>query len=307
MVLRTSMLAVVAVTLTGSAAVGQEAGRSADRRAFQTPQAAAEALMEACKKNDTKALIGIFGDVYRTHTDRINDAEEAAHRREFYERASQFVKYEKQGDDRVLLVVGRDLWPFPAPLVKDKAGWRFDAAAGMKEMLARRIGENESDAIEVCREYVKAQVEYASEDRDGDEVREYAQRIASTPGKRDGLYWKVDVEGGEPLSPLGPFLAKAGAGEDRKPGEPFMGYYFKIITKQGGHPPGGKYDYVINGNMIAGFALVAWPADYGESGVMTFVVSHQGKVFESDLGKETPTRAAAMSEYDPDESCTLVE
>jgi hypothetical protein len=191
-------------------------------------------------------------------------------------------------------------------MIKGADGWFFDTDAGAEEIINRRIGRNEFGAIGVCNAYVEAQVDYATTDRDGDEVREYAQRIISTHGKRDGLFWEVASDNEADLSPFGPALADAAAyleaGKKARKRIPFHGYYYKILTRQGPNPPGGKYDYVINGNMIAGFALVAWPADYGASGIMTFVVSHQGKVHEKDLGPKTHEIASAMDAYDPDDS-----
>ena len=170
----------------------------------------------------------------------------------------------------------------------------------------RRIGRNELNAISVARAYVAAQREYARLDRDGDRVLEYATRVSSRPERRDGLFW--EVRDGEPPSPFGPLVADArGYLEGRDPGDPYRGYYFKVLTRQGLNPPGGRYDYVINGNMIGGFALVAFPADYGNSGITTFVVSHQGEVLQKDLGEDTRLIAGAMQEYDPDETWLPVE
>jgi hypothetical protein len=178
--------------------------------------------------------------------------------------------------------------------------WRFDTAEGIEELIDRRIGRHELVAIEIARTYVDAQIEYAKEDRDRDEVLEYAQRLASTPGQRDGLYWVT--EPGEPESPFGPLIKGAERYfEHKQPGDPIQGYFFQILKRQGENPPGGAYDYVINGNMIAGFALVAWPERHGESGVMTFVVNHQGKAWQKDLGP-----FHGMDAYDPDDSWSLV-
>ena len=288
---------------------GQTSGASGSpQQAFDSPKAAFDSLLAACKDNDSQALIRMFGPRYRDAIAKIDDAEEMEHRLKFWERSQAHMKLIEQGDDRVELIIGRDLWAFPIPLVKESRGWVFATEEGFKEMLARRIGENELTAIEVCREFVAAQSEYAAIDRDGDEVREYAQRIASSPEMRDGLFWEVSAESSEPPSPLGHLLAEAeGNPKKHKPGAPYMGYYFKILTRQGSNPPGGKYDYVINGNMIAGFALVAWPADYRESGVMTFLTSHHGRVYEKDLGDKTEALAKAMDAFDPDDSWQRVE
>lgn len=275
---------------------------------FPTPQAAVNTLLEACKNNDSTALVRMLGERYREQIAKIDDAEERQHRRDFYDQAQALTKIEEKGDAKAVLVIGRELWPMPVPLVKEAAGWRFDIAAGIEELLARRIGENELAAIDACHEYVRAQVEYAAVDRDADEVREYAQQIISTEDKRNGLYWGTDPESRERPSPLAAFLPDDFEALKRsKPGTPYMGYHFKILTRQGAKPPGGKYDYVINGNMIAGFALVAWPADYRASGVMTFVISQQGKLLEKDLGPETAKLVETITEYNPDETWTLVK
>jgi hypothetical protein len=209
-------------------------------------------------------------------------------------------------DASLSLEIGADAWPFPIPLVNRGGQWFFDTAAGRAEILRRRIGQDELGAIAVCRAYVEAQREYAGQDRLGDGVLAYAQLLHSSPNRHDGLYWPAQA--GEPLSPLGPLVAAAHLEgyhhtsrmlNDQQ--APYHGYYFKILTRQGKHAPGGKYDYVINGRMIAGFALVAWPAQWANTGVMTFVVNQQGQVFQRNLGPKTARLAAAMNRYDPDE------
>jgi hypothetical protein len=207
----------------------------------------------------------------------------------------------------MVLEVGTNAWPFPIPLVRTTNGWQFDTQAGVEELLNRRIGRNELDVLGVMRAYVDAQREYASRDRDGDNVLEYAQKIRSSPGKTDGLYWPPELNG--EVSPLGPWVAQAQSegylseprAADAGP-QPFHGYLFKILTRQGKHAPGGKYNYIINGNMIGGFALAAWPARYGDSGVMTFIVNQQGRVYQKDLGERTARIVKGMSAYDPDTS-----
>lgn len=298
---------IVAVTFA-SLLVANSNWRSANadensQQAFDTPRAAVDSMLRACKENDSAALIRMFGARFGDAIETIDDSEEKEHRRKFWEQSQAHLKMVEKGADRVELIVGRELWAFPIPLVKESRGWVFATEEGFKELLARRIGENELTGIEVCRAFVQAQAEYAAADRDGDEVLEYAQRIASTPGTRDGLYWKVSAESSEPPSPFGHLLAEAdGTPKERKPLTPYMGYYFKILTRQGSNPPGGKYDYVINGNMIAGFALVAWPADYRDSGVMTFLVSHHRRVYEKNLGERTNETAKALDIFDPDNS-----
>jgi len=307
--MRTCFLAVVTSLVFSSASLAQSAGANdGSPRAFDNPRAAVDSLLVACKENDSEALIRMFGPRYRDAIAKIDDGEEKQHRQKFWEQSQAHLQLIEKGDNRVELVVGRELFAFPIPLLKDSRGWTFATDEGFKEMLARRVGENELTAIEVCREFVAAQAEYAAADRDGDDVLEYAQRIASAPGTKDGLYWEVSTGSSEPPSPFGHLLAQAdGTPKDGKPGAPYMGYYFRVLTRQGSNPPGGKYDYVINSNMIAGFALVAWPADYRESGVMTLLVSHRGRVYEKDLGEKTGGLAGALETFDPDNSWQLVE
>jgi hypothetical protein len=213
------------------------------------------------------------------------------------------------GEDKAILNIGAENWPFPIPLVKKDDRWSFDTEAGQEEIINRHIGEDELNTIGVCRTYVDAQREYASKDRNGSEVLQYAQKFKSTPGKKDGLYWKAAAN--EEASPYGPLVAEAraeGYGTEKK-GEgpqPFHGYLFKILKAQGPAAPGGKYNYVINGNMIAGFALLAYPSNWGESGVMTFIINQQGKLYQKDLGSKTEATASRMSEYNPDKSWALV-
>ena len=226
----------------------------------------------------------------------------------FVASATAMTRIEKDGDDKASLILGREDWPFPIPLVHGASGWTFDAAAGEEEILARRIGRNELGAIDVCHAFVRAQRDYASEDHDGSGVLKYAQRIASSSGKRDGLYWPP-VEG-EPLSPFGPLIAAAVAEGYKKSSDkptPYHGYLYRVLKEQGPHAPGGAYGYVINGNMIGGFALVAYPVDYGNSGVMTFIVNQQGGVYQKDLGEDTDEIAGKMTRYDPDSSWDKVE
>jgi hypothetical protein len=204
-----------------------------------------------------------------------------------------------------ILTVGRDEWPMPIPLVRDAAGWWFDTSRGREEILNRRIGRNELSAVQVCLAYVDAQREYYVRDPDGDALLQYAQRFRSTPGKRDGLYW--DVRPDEAPSPLGALVARAEAAgyPTKRPSGgriPYWGYYYRIVKAQGSHAPGGAYDYVVRGNMIGGFALVAYPAEYGASGVMTFIVSHDGIVYQKDLGPGTAAAVRALTLFDPDPS-----
>ena len=188
-----------------------------------------------------------------------------------------------------MLLIGDQAWPFPIPLVKDKEAWRFATEEGADEIVNRRIGGNERNAIVVLRAYIDAQRQYASRDRDGDGVLQYALKLGSTPGRHDGLYWPADAAKGEEPSPFGPLVAESAAYlKGHKEGDAYRGYHFRILTRQGKHAPGGAYSYVINGRMIAGFAMVAYPARYGDSGVMTFIVSNNGRIYERDLGGVRP-------------------
>ena len=279
-----------------------------NQKTFDTPEAAAAALVDALGSEKLDDFFDIFDHQYK---DELLGGDEAAARvqiEQVHAAAKEMYRVRPDAEDRMVMLVGKKIWPVPFPIVEEKGRWRFDTEAGLEEVINRRIGRNELNAISVVRAYVAAQEQYASADRDGDEVLEYAQRIGSRSGRKDGLYWEVDPDSGEELSPFGPLVADARAYmEGRDPGDPYQGYYFKALTRQGLNPPGGRYDYVINGNMIAGFALIAFPADYDNSGLMTFVVNHQGEVYEKDLGEDTDWIAGGIFEYNPDETWTRVE
>jgi len=273
-------------------------------KTFATPEEAVAALAAAASTQDTNALRVIFGPAVADleNADRVQATNDF---REFTTALNQSKRIVRESDAKYVLEVGENSWPFPVPIMKKDGKWFFDTAAGKEELLNRRIGKNELSVLESMRAYVSAQREYAGRDRDGDEVLEYAQRLMSSLGTKDGLYWPADLDG--EISPFGPLVAdaqdegyslKAKAGTAER--APFHGYLFKILTRQGKHAPGGQYDYIINGNMIGGFALVAWPADYGESGVMTFIVNQQGRVYQKDLGEKTEKLARALKAYDPD-------
>ena len=276
---------------------------------FSSPQAAMEALKAAVEARDTNALHAIFGPA--AHGLVSADVVEAAEERElFVRRVEEKVNLVAESDSKQVLQLGADGWPFPIPLVKQEGQWHFNIEAGKEEILNRRIGANELGAIQVCRAYVQAQREYASVDRNGDGVLDYAEHLRSTPGTHDGLYWSMRA--GDELSPLGPLVAQAWVEGYRQKTKilteqqsPYHGYYFKILTQQGKYAPAGKYNYVINGHMIGGFALVAWPAEWDNTGVMTFIVNQQGKVYEKNLGPKTPSIARAMTTYNPDNTWTL--
>jgi len=279
---------------------------SAIGKVYATPEAAVSDLKTAAANADTNAMRRIFGPAVESleNPDQVQAKNDFAKFSAALNATNHLVHV---SNTKIILEAGEDLWPFPVPLVKERGGWYFDTEAGQEEILNRRIGNNELEVLAAMRAYVDAQREYASADRDGDRVLEYAQKLASSEGKTDGLYWPTELNG--QMSPLGPLVADARAeGYRKKSGSdephPFHGYYFKILTKQGKHAPGGKYDYVINGNMIGGFAMVAWPAQYGDSGIMTFVVNQEGRVYQKDLGADTAKAAKKMSDYDPDKTWT---
>lgn len=275
-------------------------------RSFSSPQEAAQALVSAAANHNTNTLLELFGPEEPELISPDPVAASEAHQR-FLRRAGENIQVATNEDASATLRFGADGWPFPVPLVLTGGQWHFDTAAGKQEIFARRIGRDELGAIGVCHAYVEAQREYASQDHMGDGVLAYAQYLHSTAGRRDGLYWPPQP--GEPLSPLGPLVAQARAEGYHRPASmlseelaPYHGYYFKILARQGRHAPGGKYSYLINGHMIAGFALVAWPAAWGNTGIMTFIVNQQGQVYEKNLGSKTARVAARMTAYDPDPS-----
>jgi hypothetical protein len=272
---------------------------------FPTLEEAVASLRLATASTDTNALRAILGPAADElqNPDRVQSTNEL---KAFSSALLQSNRLVHVSDTFVVLELGDDLWPFPVPLVKTNDGWFFDTKLGRDELLNRRIGNNELAVLPAMRAYVDAQREYASTDHDGDEVLEYAQRLVSSPGNHDGLYWPPDSFGN--LSPFGPLVAYAEAEgyspelreEDEIERGPYYGYHFKILARQGKRAPGGKYNYVTNGNMIGGFAMVAWPVEYGSSGVMTFIVNQQGRVYQKDLGPATSKIARKMSVYDPD-------
>jgi hypothetical protein len=284
--------------------------RGAAEQWFNSPQDAISALRAAAQARDTNAMHRIFGT--EAHDLTSPDVVQASQEFDmFVRRLDEKVETVKAGDNRVDLRLGQDGWLFPIPLVQQSGRWFFDTAAGRDEILNRRIGRDELNAIRVCRAYVQAQREYASKDRTGDKVVQYAQRLRSTEGTHDGLYWPV--EPGEELSPLGPLVAEARVEGYRRqnrilstPQSPYEGYYFKVLTRQGKHAPGGSYNYIINDHMVAGFALVAWPAQWGITGVMTFIVNQSGDVYQKNLGPNTAAMAEKMAVFDPDSTWTEV-
>jgi Protein of unknown function (DUF2950) len=264
---------------------------------FASPQDAAKALVDASRANDEAALRALVDEEYADLVLDSDDPSVADDRRRFAEGADARLVYREDAPDVVSLVVGLDAYVFPVPLVKSERGWSFDAASGAEEIADRTVGRNELTAIAVLRDYVAAQHDYAAEARNGTRVRQFARRFLSTPGKRDGLYWEAAPD--EEPSPFGRLVDERGQASREAP---YYGYRYRILTRQGAAAPGGAYSYVINGNFVAGFAAIAWPDDYGRTGVKTFIVNHYGNVYEKDLGPATAKTAAAIQSYAPDAS-----
>jgi len=276
------------------------------QQTFKTPEEAATALVNAAKSGDSKSIVTVLGPDGEDIVSSGDEVADAATRAKFIAAYDAKHTIAMEGDSKAVMVVGPDDFPLPIPLVRKDGLWRFDTAAGREEILFRRIGENELDAIQSALAYVDAQDEYAEKDRTGAGVNTYAQRIISQPGKKDGLYWPTSQ--GEEASPLGELIAEATKQGYRVGGgrTPFHGYYFKILTKQGAAAAGGELEYIVNGKMIGGFALVAYPAEYRNSGVMTFIVNHAGTVFQKDLGPNTAQVAERMTAFNPDKTWRTV-
>jgi len=300
LVLLAFLIAIIGIEATALAAPPQQ-------KTFKSPEEAVKALVDATRADDTAALEALFGP---GSTDMIfsgDDVDDARGRAMFVKSYGDAHRLEKVSDKKQILYVGKDEWPMPVPIVKTGKRWRFNTVEGREEILSRRIGKNELGAIQTCLAIVDAEKEYATLDRDNNQLLEYAQKFESEKGKRDGLYW--ETEPGAPLSPLGPLIARSvseGYGKTAQMA-PYHGYFFKILTAQGESAPGGAYSYIVNGSLIGGFAVVAYPALYRSSGVKTFMVNHEGVVYEKDLGAGTEKLAAAMTVYDPDKSWKKVE
>jgi len=280
-----------------------------EQRNFASPEEAVKTLIEALKSNDVKAAEAIFGPGSKDLLWSGDPVADQSGREQFLRLYEQ--KYRLEATEaKAVLNLGTEDWPFPIPIVKKGGLWYFDTKQGREELLARRIGLNELSAIKACLAYVDAQREYALKDRDGDGLLEYAQKFRSDTGKKNGLYW--EVKAGEGQSPLGPLFAAAqekGYTSKAAGGKPipYHGYYYRILTGQGKSAPGGAYDYMVKGNMIGGFALVAYPAKYASSGVMTFIVNHDGVVYQKDLGRNTAKAVQAMKLFNPDSTWKKVE
>ena len=265
------------------------------QKSFMTPESAAEALIQAIRDNDTKTVQSVLGKAWKRFipTDDLGKDDVAA----FLAAYDKSHKIDNESDNTALLSVGEEPgFTLPIPIVRNKAGlWKFDVVSGTDRLRTARIGRNELAAIQAVLAYYDAQREYATQDHNSNGVREYARKLVSSPGKKDGLYWSSPLDVDE--SPLGPLIAQQ---PPKGPG--YWGYHYKILTAQGKDAPGGAYDYVIGGRMRAGFALVAWPVRYGDTGVMTFMINHAGIVYQKDLGPSTDAIARAMTRFDPDDS-----
>jgi len=299
------LLALLVMLAAGMPALAASSQRA--QQSFASPDAAVQSLVTALKKQNHKELMAILGPGSKEIVSSGDPVVDKAGQNRFLRLYEEKTVIERAGTGKAILSLGKDGYPFPIPLVKKSGGWVFDTKAGKEEILSRRIGGNELAVIDVLRAYVDAQHEYAS---GAGGVLAFAQKFRSTPGKKDGLYW--EVKEGEPESPFGPMVAKA-AGEgyvkqkEEEAPAPYHGYLFRILKAQGKHAGGGAYDYVVNGSMVLGFAAVAYPAEYGASGIMTFIVNQNGVIYQKDLGKNTGKIAAAMKLYDPDKTWKKVK
>jgi hypothetical protein len=301
----------IAVIIALSAFTCTAFAQDTKQEKFKSPEDAFSALIQATRTNDSTELLAIFGPKGKDIISSGDAVADSMARQRFVKAAGEAVKFEKLDGKTVLPVIGKDACSFPIPIVKTGRSWVFSTEEGRQEILNRRIGRNELNTIQVFLRYVDAQREYFGKDRDGSGVLQYAQRFRSNKGKKDGLYWEAGAPG-EEESPLGPLVARATEEgyTPRKPGEkrvPYHGYYFNILKSQGSKAPGGEMDYVVNGKMTAGFGLLAYPAQYGVSGIMTFAVNQQGIVYEKDLGPGTEEAAKAITKYDPDETWQKVK
>lgn len=284
----------------GTAPAGKPAATThAQAASFASPQAGVDALIAALRGQDATQLQRVLGPDSRRLIDSGDDDADREAWANFVAEYDRKHRIELQGEDKAWLSVGADDWPMPIPLVRQGPGWVFDTDAGDEEIIARRIGRNELDAIQVCRAFVDMERDYAEVDRNGDGILEYAPKLISTPGQHDGLYWPSAP--GEPASPAGPRLARANPGKlaARTDATPFHGYYFRVLTRQGRHASGGALDYRVRGRLIGGVALLAWPAGYLSSGVKTFKCSMGGNVYERDFGPSTDAAVAKIKAFDP--------
>jgi hypothetical protein len=322
---RSCLMVLLFAVAASLSATSRASAQTMPPSSFSSPDAALQALVSAAEAKDRTAMGSIFGSDYDKllSGDQVEDDKDL---NDFSQAVEESAKLQKDNESKYTVVVGKDNWPTPIPIIQKNGKWQFDTTAGLDEVVNRRVGENELAAIQTCRAYAVAQWEYYTEgDWDHDGVAEYAQHLISSPGKHDGLFWET-AEDQKP-SPLGPLMAAARAGgygpkeqttdavgqggSEREAAAadhaPYYGYYVRILTRQGPHAPGGKYGYIINGNMIAGYALVAYPEKWGSTGVMTFIINQQGRVYEKNLGANTEKIARSMTEYDPDATWKLVD
>ncbi len=276
------------------------------QRTFPTVEEAARELVAAAKAADTQALVAILGAEAKPILS-TGDADADRRNRELFVRAyEERSNFERSGSENLMLVVGKEAWPFPIPLTQTRSGWRFDPKAGTQEIRQRRIGHNELATVQVMQAYVDAQREYYVRNPQHSALLQYAQKLVSTEGKRDGLFWPDQA--GEKPSPLGPLVgglpvrSEVTASQEPATSAPYFGYRYRILTAQGPDARGGAYSYIANGSMIGGFALIAWPVVYGQTGIMTFIVNHDGVVYEKDFGAETAMQAQRIKQFNPDKS-----
>jgi hypothetical protein len=308
-----ALLAVLALTIIGMLAVPVNAADASPessatkkkttvpkQRTYASPEDAVKDLMAAAKAGDSRGLLAVLGAGAKPIISSGDEVADRNSRERFVKSYAEAGKIERVNEAKVVLSTGKDGWPFPVPIVKDAAGWRFDAKAGQEEIVNRRVGRNELAVMQVLQAYVDAQREYYMRNPQGDKLLQYAQRVMSTKGKRDGLYFPTKT--GERPSPFGPGVEKARAEGYSKTDSGYHGYHYRILKGQGPDAQGGAYDYLAQGRMIGGFAMVAWPVSYGNSGVMTFVVNHQGVVFEKDLGSDTAAAVQKILKFNPDKS-----
>lgn len=289
-------------------------GDAAALKSYDTPEQAAQSLVDAVKANDEKELLAILGKALQEWIESGDDVADRNARDDFVAAYDEKHAIEKDEAGQATLVIGNDDFPFSIPIVKEKEKWSFSPDLGKQELIDRRVGENELSTMQTLLAIVDAQNEYAMSDPEGKGAREYARSFISSPGKRNGLYWPTDDET-EPASPLGELVAdaadvgyrptKTGGGDTSK--QPFNGYYYRMLKGQGSHAEGGTYSYVVNGNMIGGFAVIAWPAKYGASGYKTFMVNHDQTVYEADLGPDTPGLVKGIETFDPDDEWTITQ
>ena len=307
---------VAGLALGAAAQDASQPQQQPDQRTFSSPEEGIAAFIDALRKDDKSALEAVLGPGSADIIDSGDAVADKNAREAFLKEYDEKNELVAVNDTTRTLEVGPSEWPLPIPVVRRDAGWTFDVDSGRDEILSRRIGRNEANAVEAALAYVDAQRDYATEDRNGDGILEYAQQFGSTNGMKNGLYWPTQP--GEPPSPLGPFFADAqsegyfqgyankGQPADRPP-EPYYGYRYLILTEQGPSATGGAYGYIVDGHMIGGFALIAYPDEYGVSGVMTFIVDHDGVVYQKDLGPDTEAIAAEITAYDPDSTWQRVE